>query len=78
MNVHEVGEPNFSRLREKKPPSPNTSLMLQVHSPLYFKAQECTTGRTALRVHPLERIVYHLVSGFIQPVEQICQHDTGY
>lgn len=76
MNVHEVGEPNFSRLREKRLLL-LTQLMLQVHSPPYFKAQERTTGRTALRVHPLERIVYHLVSGFILPVEQICQHDTG-
>lgn len=52
--------------------------MLQMCSPLYFKARECGTARTALKVHPLGRIVYHLVSGFILPIEQICQRDTGY
>lgn len=78
MNVRKAEESNFSQPGEKKAPFRNTSLMLQVCSPLYFKAQKCVTARTALRVHPLERIVYHLVSGFVLPVEQICQHDTGY
>lgn len=78
MNVHKAEESNFSQPEEKK----LFFLTHRSHSKCahfsFFKAREYVTARTALRVHPLERVVYHLVSGFILPVEQICQHDTGY